>query len=155
MVIVKHNLQQKKLQEAVELFEKSPFNSYCGPGHPELLIITGRLFPLQQRSPRNAEFAKACRDFETWLHLASAIEVVEKIFAWRLHKIMIVEEVLPFLEENIKVAAMGMLRDTGIKTFYGKMDETLPSVGELNPDIVATSWQDNEGQTQNIACRLC
>ena len=54
-------------------------------------------------------------------------------------KIMVVEEVLPFLEENIKVAAMGMLKDIGIKTFYGKMDKTLPSVGELNPDIVATA----------------
>ena len=30
-------------------------------------------------------------------------------------------------------------RDTGIKTFYGKMDKTLPSVGELNPDIVAAA----------------
>ncbi|MCK7503878.1 MAG: hypothetical protein MZV70_07085 [Desulfobacterales bacterium] len=34
---------------------------------------------------------------------------------------------------------MGMLKDIGIKTFYGKMDKTLPSVGELNPDIVAAA----------------
>jgi indolepyruvate ferredoxin oxidoreductase, alpha subunit len=54
-------------------------------------------------------------------------------------KIMIVEEVLPFLEENIKIAAMGMIRETGIKTFYGKMDKTLPSVGELNPDLVVAA----------------
>jgi indolepyruvate ferredoxin oxidoreductase alpha subunit len=51
-------------------------------------------------------------------------------------KIMIVEEVLPFLEENIKVAVVGMLKEIGIKTFYGKMDGTLPSVGELNADLV-------------------
>ena len=29
-----------------------------------------------------------------------------------------------------------MLKEIGIKTFYGKMDGTLPSVGELNPDLV-------------------
>ena len=52
-------------------------------------------------------------------------------------KIMIVEEVLPFLEENVKVLAAGMLKEIGIKTFYGKMDKTLPSAGELNPDLVA------------------
>jgi len=52
---------------------------------------------------------------------------------------MVVEEVLPFLEENIKVAAMGILNDIGIKTFYGKIDKTFPSVGELNPEIVAAA----------------
>ncbi len=31
---------------------------------------------------------------------------------------------------------MGMLKEIGIKTFYGKMDDTFPSVGEMNPDIV-------------------
>jgi len=39
-VVIKHNLQQKKIQKAAELFEKSPFNNYFGPKRPELLIIT-------------------------------------------------------------------------------------------------------------------
>jgi indolepyruvate ferredoxin oxidoreductase alpha subunit len=64
-------------------------------------------------------------------------------------KIMIVEEVLPFLEENIKVAATGMLREIGIKTFYGKMDKTLPSVGELNPDLVAAAL----GRIMKVKCK--
>jgi indolepyruvate ferredoxin oxidoreductase alpha subunit len=138
-VVAKHNLQQKKLQEAVELFEKSPFNSYSGSGHPELLIITS-----------SACFLYSKEALEM-LGLQKRVGILKLSCTWPLplrllkkylrltDKIMVVEEVLPFLEENIKVAAMGMLRDTGIKTFYGKMDKTLPSVGELNPDIVAAA----------------
>jgi indolepyruvate ferredoxin oxidoreductase, alpha subunit len=136
-VVIKHNLQQKKLQKAAELFEKSPFNSYSGPTHPELLIITSSACFLYSREAIEM------------LGLQKRVGILKLSCTWPLplgllkkylrltEKIMVVEEVLPFLEENIKVAAMGMLKDTGIKTFYGKMDETLPSVGELNPDIVA------------------
>jgi len=31
-----------------------------------------------------------------------------------------VEEVMPFLEENVKVLAAGMIRQMSGKTFYGK-----------------------------------
>jgi indolepyruvate ferredoxin oxidoreductase alpha subunit len=54
----------------------------------------------------------------------------------RAGKILFVEEVLPFLEENVKVLAAELAGEIGIKTFYGKNDGTLPMVGELNPDLV-------------------
>ncbi|PKN52678.1 MAG: indolepyruvate ferredoxin oxidoreductase [Deltaproteobacteria bacterium HGW-Deltaproteobacteria-13] len=138
-VVVKHDLQQKKLQIAAELFEKSPFNDYSGPKRPELLIITS-----------SACFLYSKEALEM-LGLQKRVGILKLSCTWPLpvkllkkylrltDKIMVVEEVLPFLEENIKVAAMGMLKETGIKTFYGKMDKTLPSVGELNPDIVAAA----------------
>ncbi|MCX5849782.1 MAG: indolepyruvate ferredoxin oxidoreductase subunit alpha [Deltaproteobacteria bacterium] len=138
-VVIKHSLQQKKMQKAAELFEKSPFNSYSGSRRPELLIITSSACFLYSREAINM------------LGLQRRVGILKLSCTWPLpakllnkylrltDKIMIVEEVLPFLEENIKVAAMGMLKDTGIKTFYGKMDKTLPSVGELNPDLVAAA----------------
>ncbi|PKN85320.1 MAG: indolepyruvate ferredoxin oxidoreductase [Deltaproteobacteria bacterium HGW-Deltaproteobacteria-1] len=52
-------------------------------------------------------------------------------------KDVIVEEVMPFLEENVKVLASGIAGRIGIKTFFGKYDGTLPFAGELNPDVVA------------------
>ncbi len=52
-------------------------------------------------------------------------------------KILIVEEVLPFLEEQVKILAAEQVRAIGSKTFYGKNDGTLPMAGELNPDLVA------------------
>ena len=138
-VVVKHNLQQKKLQEAQELFERSPFNSYSGPKRPELLIITSSACFLYSRE---AIGILGLQKRVGILKLGCTWPLPQKLLKKYLRltdKIMVVEEVLPFLEENIKVAAMGMLKDIGIKTFYGKMDKTLPSVGELNPEIVTAA----------------
>ena len=138
-VVFKHDLQQKKLQEAAKYFEKSPFNNYSGPRCPELLIITSSACFLYSREAIEM------------LGLQKRVGILKLSCTWPLppkllkkylrltDKIMIVEEVLPFLEENIKVAATGMLKEIGIKTFYGKMDKTLPSVGELNPDLVVAA----------------
>ncbi len=46
------------------------------------------------------------------------------------------EEVLTFLEENVKVIAAEEAKEIGIKTFYGKNDGTIPMRGELSPDLV-------------------
>jgi indolepyruvate ferredoxin oxidoreductase alpha subunit len=54
-------------------------------------------------------------------------------------KILIVEEVTPFLEDNVKILAAGMGPEIGVKAFFGKTDGTIPSVGELNPDIVISA----------------
>ena len=48
-----------------------------------------------------------------------------------------VEEVIPFLEENVKILAAERGSQMGVKTFFGKRDGTLPAFGELNVDIVA------------------
>lgn len=138
-VVIKHGLQQKKLQTAAELFEKSPFNSYIGPKKPELLIITSSACFLYSREA--AEMLGLQKRVGI-LKLSCTWPLPEKLLKKHLRlskKIMVVEEVLPFLEENIKVTAMGMIKDIGIKTFYGKMDKTLPSAGELNPEIVVAA----------------
>lgn len=51
-------------------------------------------------------------------------------------KFFVVEEVIPFTEENLKILAQEMAPRIGIKTIMGKRDGKLPMVGELNPDIV-------------------
>ena len=148
-VVFKHALQQKKLQKAAELFEKSLFNNYSGPQRPELLIITSSACFLYSS------------EAVTLLGLQKRVGILKLSCTWPVppkllkkylrltDKIMIVEEVLPFLEENIKVAAMGMLKEIGIKTFYGKMDKSLPSVGELNPDLVAAAL----GRIMKVKCK--
>jgi indolepyruvate ferredoxin oxidoreductase alpha subunit len=50
---------------------------------------------------------------------------------------LVVEEVIPFLEENLKVLGMELSPQLGMKIIRGKRDGTLPMVGELNPDLVA------------------
>jgi indolepyruvate ferredoxin oxidoreductase alpha subunit len=135
-VVVKHRLQQEKLETAAGLFEKSPFNRYSGPQRPELLIITSSACFLYSRE---AVEILGLQKRVGILKLSCTWPLPQKLLQKYLRltdRIMIVEEVLPFMEENVKVAAMGMLKQVGIKTFYGKMDKTLPSVGELNPEIV-------------------
>ena len=135
-VVIKHTLQQEKVKKAVELFEDSPFNKYFGPRHPELLIITSSVcFLYSQEAISMLGLQKRVGILKFGCTWPLSTKLLKK-YLRLTDKIMIVEEVLPFLEENIKVAVVGMPKEIGIKTFYGKMDGTLPSVGELNPDLV-------------------
>jgi indolepyruvate ferredoxin oxidoreductase alpha subunit len=148
-VVVKHNLQQKKLQTAAQLFEKSPFNGYSGPKNPELLIITSSAcFLYSSEAVKMLDLQKRVGILKLGCTWPLPLKLLKK-YLRLTNRIMIVEEVLPFLEENIKVAAMGMLKDIGIKTFYGKMDKTLPSAGELNPDLVAAAL----GKIMKVKCK--
>jgi len=138
-VVAKHRLQQEKLRKAAALFEKSPFNRYDGPELPELLIITSSACHLYSCEAVSLLAAQArvgiLKLGTTWplppvllkRHLASA------------GKILIVEEVLPFLEEQVKILAAERAGEIGIKRFYGKNDGTLPMFGELNPDLVTAA----------------
>jgi indolepyruvate ferredoxin oxidoreductase alpha subunit len=138
-VVAKHALHQKKLKVVDALFEKSTFNKYVGPVKPQLLIITSSVcFLYAEEAIRMLNLQKRIGI----LKLGSTWPLPQKLLKQYLRltdKIMIVEEVLPFLEENVKVLAVGMFKQIGDKTFYGKMDETLPAVGELNPDLVAAA----------------
>lgn len=132
----RHSQQQEKLKKARSIFEESPFNTYTGPEKPDVLLIT----------------SSACFLYSTeavhLLRLADRVGILKIGTTWPLpsellkrhlmntDKILIVEEVLPFLEENVKVLAAEMAADIGSKTFRGKHDGTVPTVGELSPDAV-------------------
>jgi indolepyruvate ferredoxin oxidoreductase alpha subunit len=135
-VVAKHALQQEKLKKATALFEKSPFNNYTGPKKPNLLLITSSACLLYSQEAISMLGIQKCVGI---LKLGCTWPLPPQLLKKHLSstkKILIVEEVLPFLEENVKTLVAGMLKEIGIKTFYGKMDGTLPSVGELNPDLV-------------------
>ena len=138
-VVAKHTLQQEKLKKAVELFEDSPFNKYFGPKHPEFLIITSSVcFLYSQEALRMLGLQKRVGILKLGCTWPLPTKLLKK-YLRLTKKTMIVEEVLPFLEENVKVLTAGMLEEVGKKIFYGKIDGTLPSVGELNPDLVAAA----------------
>jgi indolepyruvate ferredoxin oxidoreductase alpha subunit len=132
----RHARQQEKINRAREIFEGSPFNSYEGPEKPELLVITSSACHLYSREAIHL------------LGLDHRVGVLKIGTTWPLptrllvkylsltDKIMIVEEVLPFLEENVKIIAAENAGETGIKTFYGKNEGLIPMTGEMNPDHV-------------------
>jgi len=138
-VIQKHRLQQDKLRKAAALFEENPFNTYEGPQNPELLIITSSACMLYSReavSLLRAEDRAGILKFGTTWPLPPALL---KRHLQGAGKILIVEEVLPFLEDQVKILAAEEAGEIGIKTFYGKNDGILPRVGELNPDLVTAA----------------
>jgi indolepyruvate ferredoxin oxidoreductase alpha subunit len=56
-------------------------------------------------------------------------------------RILFVEEVDPFLENNIKEFCAERAAELGAKTFLGKASGDLPDIGEINPDIVTGAIQ--------------
>jgi indolepyruvate ferredoxin oxidoreductase, alpha subunit len=132
----KHGLQQEKIKQAAELFETSPFNTYTGPPQPEVLLITSsvcNLYSLEAvRVLEAGERVGVLKMGTTWPLPAGVLEKHLRLAA----KVLIVEEVIPFLEENVKILAAELAPVVGVKTFYGKRDGTIPATGEMNPDRV-------------------
>jgi indolepyruvate ferredoxin oxidoreductase alpha subunit len=54
-------------------------------------------------------------------------------------QILLVEEVIPFLEENVKITAAELGSKIGPKTFFGKREGYIPQTGELNSDLVVAA----------------
>jgi len=162
-VTFKHEQQQEKIRKAREIFEDSPFNTYRGPENPEVLLITSSACHLYSRE---AIEILGVDDRVGLLKLGTTWPLPPRLLTRHLamaEKVLVVEEVIPFMEENIKVLAAERAREIGIKTFYGKNDGTLPMVGELNPDLVIKALcgilgieyqarpQDYEDRTQGLA----
>ncbi len=133
---LKHSLLHQKLAKAQELFETSPFNWYRGPEKPELLMVTcgsGWFYSLE------AVKALGLEDSVGILKLGTTWPLPEKLVLEHLaqaEKVLVVEEIDPFLEGNLKELVGGNLSAVGPLTFYGKRSGHLPAVGELNPDLV-------------------
>lgn len=84
----------------------------------------------------------------------------------RTEEILVVEEVDPFLEGNVKEIAAHFSREVGPKIFYGKKSGHIPHFGEMNVDRVTdalekifnTSYQSRDEQyetrVQNLPKQL-
>jgi indolepyruvate ferredoxin oxidoreductase alpha subunit len=133
----RHTLMQQKLQKAVSRFEESPFNTYEGPENPEVIIITSSACTLYSREAIRLlgvkERVGLIKLGTTWplppRFMEKYLSMADIIFT--------VEEVLPFIEDSVKILASDIAGRIGIKKFHGRSDGTLPTVNELNPDLVA------------------
>jgi indolepyruvate ferredoxin oxidoreductase, alpha subunit len=128
--------QQEKLQKAAEIFESCPFNVYDGPERPDLLIITSSACTLY------------CREAVQLLGVQGRVGLLKLGTTWPLprrllarylslsDRVLIVEEVHPFLEGNVHALAGALADRIGVKRFFGKLDGSIPAVNEMNPDLV-------------------
>jgi indolepyruvate ferredoxin oxidoreductase alpha subunit len=137
-----HLGQQEKLRKASEIFDNSSFNYYEGPERPDLLVITSSVCTLY------------CKDAVRLLGLRDRVGILKLGATWplpkgvlerhlaRAQRILVVEEVLPFMEDNVHALAAILAPRIGIKRFYGKQDGTIPMVNEMNPDLVLSALCD-------------
>lgn len=131
-----HEALHGKLLQCQEMFETSPFNSYQGPKEPQLLIITsgaGWMYSLEAVVNLEVE------DRVGILKLGTAWPLPERFLLDHIGKarrILFVEEVDPFLEDNVGALCSRHMAELGPKDFLGKASGTLPNRGELDPDMV-------------------
>ncbi len=127
--------QIAKLDQARDVFEEAPFNSYNGPENPDLMIVTcgtGWLYSVE------AVEALGLKDSVGILKLGTTWPLPEKFVVKHLarsKKVLVVEEVDPFLEQNIAniIAYHPELR---LELVGRHGQKVMPRNGELNPDVV-------------------
>ncbi len=128
-----HEPMLEKLDAAQAFFNCSPWNHYEGPEGAESLIIaggTGRLYC------REALEALGVQAQVGLLSLVTLWPLPEELLLRRLagiKRLLVVEEVDPFLERNI--AAVVGCNQLQLE-IHGRLDGTLPRVSELDPDMV-------------------
>ena len=135
-IIEKHIQRHQKLEQAREMFEESPFNSYRGPSKPELMIIS---------SGCAWTYIDEVLDI---LNLSHRVGLLKLGTTWPLPKrflkkhlqmcdrILFLEDVDPFLEDNVKSLAADMGKEIGVKEFMGKASGHVPDYGEQSPGVV-------------------
>jgi indolepyruvate ferredoxin oxidoreductase alpha subunit len=139
--VLMHKGLHQKLGRASSLFEQSPYNFYRGPEKPELLLITsgsGWMYSLE------AVINLGVQDRAGILKLSTTWPLPESLILNHLVRadaVLFVEEVDPFLENNVKELFAQHCTDVGLKRFFGKAAGTIPSVGEIGPETVTSALQ--------------
>jgi indolepyruvate ferredoxin oxidoreductase alpha subunit len=136
-----HRILHERFNRAREIFEESSFNLYRGPERAEIVIVTsgsGYMFSLE------ALINLALQSRVGILKMGTTWPLPERFLMKHLKKadrILFVEEVDPFLENNVKEIYAQNCLDLGLKAFFGKASKDMPDVGELNPEIVTHALQ--------------
>jgi indolepyruvate ferredoxin oxidoreductase alpha subunit len=136
-----HKALHQKLDRAKTFVESSPYNFYRGPEKPELLLVTsgsGWMYSLE------AVINLGVQDRVGLLKLGTTWPLPANLVLKHLKQaetVLFVEEVDPFLENNVKEFFAQHCMDIGLKRFYGKATGTMPSAGEISPEIVSSALQ--------------
>lgn len=138
-IVQKHAELLAKVEEVRGIFETSPFNYYEGPEEPELIIISSGVGRLYSRE------AVECLQLEKKVgvvDLGTTWPVPTKFLAKQLSRtsrVLVVEEVDPFLERNLKVVAGESGWLNGDHVIHGKASGDIAPAGELSPESVISA----------------
>jgi indolepyruvate ferredoxin oxidoreductase alpha subunit len=135
-LIVKHQELHDTLDRLEEIYAPSRFNQYQGPQHPQALIITcgtGWLYSQEAVEILGLEGSVGILKVGTTWPLPGKL-IVDHLK--KADQILVIEEVDPFLEGNVKEIAADHSRKIGPKDFFGKKSGHIPHVGEMTTDRV-------------------
>ena len=133
--VERHRSVHGKIEEIRERFENSRFNTYEGPMEAEFKIITTGTGYLYLKDVINI---LGLEDKVGILKLGTVYPLPEELIKRHLKKskrVLFVEEVDPYLEEEIKSISTDLDR-ADIPRFYGKKTGHIPSIGELDPNQI-------------------
>ncbi|HEX7372898.1 MAG TPA: thiamine pyrophosphate-dependent enzyme, partial [Thermodesulfobacteriota bacterium] len=133
---LRHLALHLKLKKVQEMYETSPFNWYVGPEKPELLMVTsGSGWFYSQEAVRTLDL----QDRVGILKMGTTWPLPSKLLAKHManaKRVLFVEEVDPFLENNVKELAAEWSPEIGSWNFYGKSSGHVHPFGEINPDLI-------------------
>lgn len=130
----KHAEVLQKLAAIEDEFEQSLFNEYIGPEAPELMIVA------------SGDGVSSAREAIELLGLERLVGILKLATLWPfprklvqkhalgVPKILVVEEIDPFVEYHVKEALYG--KNGAGQAVYGKLSGHVPEHGEIDPDRV-------------------
>lgn len=136
-----HALQESKLKQVRQMADMWPFNCCVGPGNAKTLVITA-----------GASFMYA-REAVKELSLEGEVDIFKLGISWPLpektlldhlkaaEKVIFIEEIESFIEENVMHLAAQHIMDLYPLQFYGQKSGHVagpagPGIGEMSPEIV-------------------
>jgi indolepyruvate ferredoxin oxidoreductase alpha subunit len=147
-----HSILHEKMNRVKAKFEESEFNRYAGNENAEFVIITagtGWLYSLE------AVRLLGLEDKVGILKLGTTWPLPEKLVLKHLRRakeVLFVEEIDPFLEQNVKMLAAELLAEgnVGPLKFYGKKSghvrgEFGAGTGEIDVDTVIRALAEIKG----------
>jgi len=149
-VIAKDLARLEKLSQAEALYEASEFNYYEGPERPELLIVSsGCAWNYAAEAVEILGLQKRVGVLKLGTTWPLPKRLVEK-YLRRCDRILFVEEIDAFLEDNVKALAADLGPRIGVKRFLGKASGHMSRVGEFSPSeildvlgrVFDISWKD-------------
>jgi indolepyruvate ferredoxin oxidoreductase alpha subunit len=140
-VTINHGILLNKMKEVQKIFDRSPFNRYEGPRNARFVVIATGLGSL---------YAREAVDI---LGLEDEVGILKIGTPWPLpagllqrhlkhaDQVLVVEEIDPFLEDQVKILYAEHRSQLGVVRFLGKNTGDIygnhgPGVGEMNTDIV-------------------
>ena len=144
-VSIQHSMLHQKLALAQQEFEASEFNFYVGPKKAKFVVVTsgsGWFYA------REAVGALGVEREVGILKIGTTWPLPEKFVVDHLKQaaeVLVVEEVDPFLEQNLKVLLQERAREVGPVEVYGARSGHLPAFGELNSDKVINALAGIKG----------